>query len=249
MLRLKKRLDKLSTSHIKFANLSAMSTTRVLKLGGSLLLLPDWPRRLTSWLELHPAPLNLLLVGGGQIVDAVRELDAQHDLPTAFAHWLCIDLLSATARIAGQLLPSFPLLTTPAELQQVMGDRRLNESPGREHEDGSRPTLRQSNSYIVVVSCFYHTPATLAAARANVGDVPPVDCPLPENWDTTSDSLAAWLASLVGAGELVLFKSTAPSSEHLTPQAWVDQAIVDASFADILPPKTSATIVNLLRFS
>lgn len=226
-----------------------MSTTRVLKLGGSLLLLPDWPRRLTTWLELHPAPLNLLLVGGGQIVDAVRELDAQHKLPTAFSHWLCIDLLSATARIAGQLLPGFPLLTTSAELQQVVGDRRLGESPGIEREDSSPPTVRRSMSYLVDVSCFYCAPARLAAEGATADDLTTVECPLPENWDTTSDSLAAWLASLVGAGELVLFKSTAPSSDHLTPRAWVDQAIVDASFADILPPTTSATIVNLLRFS
>lgn len=226
-----------------------MSTTRVLKLGGSLLLLPDWPRRLTTWLELHPAPLNLLLVGGGKIVDAVRELDAEHDLPTAFCHWLCIDLLSATARIAGELLPEFPLLTTPAELQQVVGDRRLSESPRRELEDSSPPTTRRSSSYIVDVSCFYRAPARLAVEGATAGDLTAVECLLPENWDTTSDSLAAWLASLVGAGELVLFKSTAPSSEHLTPQAWVDQAIVDASFADNLPPTTSATIVNLLRFS
>lgn len=226
-----------------------MPTTRVLKLGGSLLLLPDWPRRLTTWLEAHPASLNLLLVGGGQIVNAVRELDAQHAFPTKFAHWLCIDLLSATARIAGELLPEFPLLTTPAELEQVVGDQRLDESLGGEREDGSQPTVRHSICYIVDVSCFYRASGRLAAEEATAGDLSAVACPLPENWDTTSDSLAAWLASLVGAGELVLFKSTAPTGQHQTPQAWVDQAIVDAAFADILPPTTSATIVNLLRFS
>lgn len=221
-----------------------MPIPRVLKLGGSLLLLPDWPHRLTTWLEAHPAPLNLLLVGGGQIVDAVRELDAQHDLPITFSHWLCIDLLSATARIAKQLLPAFPLLTTQAELQQVVRDERLNKSPGS--IDSSSATPRHTLTYIVDVSCFYSVPAALSAQTADAGDMPTIACPLPENWDTTSDSLAAWLASLVGATELVLFKSTTPASEYQTPQTWVEQGIVDAAFADVLPPMISATIVNLL---
>lgn len=224
-----------------------MPTPRVLKLGGSLLLLPDWPERLTAWLQANPAPMNLLLVGGGQIVNAVRELDAQHNFPITFVHWLCIDLLSATARIAGQLLPAFPLLTTPAELQQVVRLERLNESHDR--ADSSSATPGHCLTYIVDVSCFYGVPTVPSAQPTDADDVPTVPCPLPENWDTTSDSLAAWLASLVGATELVLFKSTAPTSEHQTPQAWVEQEIVDAAFADVLPPTTSATIVNLLSHS
>ncbi len=223
-----------------------MPTPRVLKLGGSLLLLPDWPERLTAWLEAHPAPLNLLLVGGGQIVNAVRELDAQHDFHITFVHWLCIDLLSATARIAGQLLPAFPLITSPAKLQQVVRDGCLDESAGRKNGDSSQPALQHSQTYIVDVSCFYRAPVALSAQGANAVEMPAAKCPLPENWDTTSDSLAAWLASLVGATELVLFKSTTPADEYQTPRAWVEQAIVDAAFADVLPPTVSVTIVNLL---
>ena len=221
-----------------------MTTPRVLKLGGSLLLLPDWPERLTAWLDTHPAPLNLLLVGGGQIVNAVRELHARHDFPAAFSHWLCIDLLSATARIADQLLPALPLLATPAELQQVVRAGRIDD--GLDIADISRPTQLLSRTYIVDVACFYRRPATWSAQGGIADDSLSGVCPLPQNWDTTSDALAAWLASLVGAAELVLFKSTAPSSEHQTPQKWVEQGIVDAAFADVLPWTTSATIVNLL---
>lgn len=218
-----------------------MSAARVLKLGGSLLLLPDWPERLTSWLEAHPAPLNLLLVGGGQIVNAVRELDEQHGLSIPFAHWLCIDLLSATARIAGELLPGFPLLTTPAQLQQLVRDGRLVGPVGE--EAGSQPSRPGPPAYIVDVSCFYRPPTQLSKPG---DDIFSADCPLPESWDTTSDSLAAWLATLVAAAELVLFKSTAPSGQDQSPHAWKAQGIVDQAFADVLPPSVSVAIVNLL---
>ena len=46
---------------------------RVIKLGGSLLDLPDLGVRLTRFLhELTPQDSSLILVGGGPIVDAVR---------------------------------------------------------------------------------------------------------------------------------------------------------------------------------
>ncbi len=181
----------------------------------------------------------------GDETDAVRELDAQHNFPTAFSHWLCIDLLSATARIAGQLLPAFPLLTSPAELQRVLREGRAAESMVK--EDSSRPVLRYSLTYIVDVSCFYCRPSAMSAKAVIVVDQPAAKCPLPESWDTTSDSLAAWLASLVGASELVLFKSTAPSDEHPKPRAWGEQGLVDAAFADVLPTELAVKIVNLLE--
>lgn len=228
-------------------NHKPMPNPRVLKLGGSLLLLPDWPQRLMTWLEDQPAALNLLLVGGGKIVNAVRELDTQHSFPAAFSHWLCIDLMSATARIAGQLLPACPLLTSPAELQQVLCGSRSSDFAGKMGQHSSRPAQWQSLTFIVDVPCFYRAPTAISTQSADDSGLPLVACPLPESWDTTSDSLAAWLAIQVGATELVLFKSTAPVIGEQTPQAWVEQAIVDAAFADVLPATLSVTIVNLLE--
>ncbi len=230
-----------------------MPTPRVLKLGGSLLLLPDWPERLTAWIQSHPAPLNLLLVGGGQVVDAVRELDRQHNFPAPFSHWLCIDLLSATARIASQLLPTFPLIITADELQRVVRDRFSGDSVAGEDvaefsgDRGSPPSLRASATYIVDVRCFYQPPALEEPDGAKNSESIATDCPLPESWETTSDSLAAWLANVVQAAELVLFKSTTPPRNCHTPQAWVEQSIVDAAFADTLPTTLSVSIVDLLK--
>ena len=45
---------------------------RVIKLGGSLLTLPDLRTRFEEWLKAQPLALNLLICGGGELVEAVR---------------------------------------------------------------------------------------------------------------------------------------------------------------------------------
>lgn len=244
-----------------------MATVRVLKLGGSLLLIPDWPQRLQHWFAEHPAPMNFLLVGGGEIVESVRRLDAQHRFSVAFSHWLCVDLLSATARIAAQLLPEFPLIATSEELRQIVRQQRPIEST-MGSTSCTKLESEISSTYLVDVSSFYSRPAEqltvnasgqpAVTSKANSSSSAPTeldsmavgkgseDCPLPESWDTTSDSLAARLARVVGAQELVLFKSMTHAVECNTPQAWVEQGIVDAAFADTLPDGVSVQIVNLL---
>lgn len=243
-----------------------MKTVRVLKLGGSLLLIPDWPQRLKHWMSAHPASLTFLIVGGGEIVESVRRLDAQHHLSPSFSHWLCIDLLSATAQIAAQLLPEFPLITTTDELQNIVRQQRSVESATRSTTCVSVESDNSLN-YLVVVSSFYGRPSTkrkmvssqpsTAAMTSSVSrSTAPLDSmavgnfmessPLPENWDTTSDAIAAWLTHVVGAQQLVLFKSTTPAREHKTPKAWREQGIVDAAFAQTLPDTVSVQIVNLL---
>jgi aspartokinase-like uncharacterized kinase len=55
------------------------------------------------------------------------------------------------------------------------------------------------------------------------------DCSVPESWDVTSDSLAAWLARQLGAQALVLVKSVA-APRPLDPAALAAQGLVDAAF-------------------
>lgn len=52
---------------------------------------------------------------------------------------------------------------------------------------------------------------------------------LPENWDLTSDSLAAWLAGETGAAGLVLVKSTA-AAPGSAPADWAAAGLVDPLF-------------------
>ncbi len=198
-----------------------MNHTRVLKLGGSLLSLPDWPNRLRRWLTQHPCQLNLLLCGGGEIVEAVRGLDAAVELPPEFVHWICIDLLSSTTRIAGQLLPEFPIVTDGQALAQVLEQRKR----------GYDSTTSGVVNYLVEVSSFYSPGAPFAM--------------LTEDWNTTSDSLAAYLACVVEADELVLLKSVSQPAGAETPAAWCALGIVDANFSRVIGNGCAARIVNL----
>jgi len=55
------------------------------------------------------------------------------------------------------------------------------------------------------------------------------DIDIPESWGVTSDSLAAWLARELGAGRLILVKSTAVP-RPLDPVALAERGLVDRLF-------------------
>ena len=65
-------------------------------------------------------------------------------------------------------------------------------------------------------------------------DMVVADRSIPENWDVTSDSLAAWLAHLLDASALLLVKALKivapqPNIEELVRRAWVDPAFSNYS--------------------
>lgn len=76
---------------------------RVVKVGGSLLELPELADRLRGWLESQSSATNLLVVGGGRRADFVRERHA--DLTDREAHWLAIDAMESNARWLSKTLP------------------------------------------------------------------------------------------------------------------------------------------------
>src|SRR5262245_59141995 len=51
---------------------------RVVKLGGSLLTWAEWPTACRRWLAMQPPRRTVLIVGGGGMVDAVRNWDRAH---------------------------------------------------------------------------------------------------------------------------------------------------------------------------
>jgi len=59
------------------------------------------------------------------------------------------------------------------------------------------------------------------------------DPELPEGWDVTSDSLAAWLARRIGAESLILVKSTA-APRPLDPTVLAERGLVDRLFPRFL---------------
>jgi len=78
--------------------------------------------------------------------------------------------------------------------------------------------------------------ATLRAMEENRQD------PLPWSWDVTSDSIAARIARELGSSELVLLKSTTPSSGD--PQSLAREGIVDRYFPRVAD-SLETRVVNL----
>ena len=135
---------------------------RVIKLGGSLLLMPGLKEKFQKWLQQNLHPLSLIVVGGGEIVDAVRNIHAVNALPEDFAHWVCVDLMRHTARLAQRILGDVDLYETLDDLQRALTGAA---------NDGVEPIVAIVQPGI----CF-------ARQFSNMG--------LPETWEVTSDALA-----------------------------------------------------------
>ncbi len=97
------------------------SMVRVVKVGGSLLDLPDLPGRLRSWLAAQSPAHHVLLAGGGSLCNQVRKWHDRHPLDEEAAHWLCVDLMSATARLLRSWLPELTLTDDDRQLCGRLG--------------------------------------------------------------------------------------------------------------------------------
>jgi 5-(aminomethyl)-3-furanmethanol phosphate kinase len=168
---------------------------RVIKLGGSLLDWPELAPNFRRWLAAQSDAVNILIVGGGTIVEAVRRLDARHRFTSEAAHWLSIRGMSLTAQFVGGLLP---------EATSARGLDELQFSAG-------------AGLQILEVEQFLRADKSSADA-------------VPSGWQVTSDSIAARLATLLMARELVLLKSTLVGAPH-TREGLAQSGLVDAYFA------------------
>ncbi len=172
---------------------------RVVKIGGSLLLRPQLSADLTGWFTRNSPAENLVIMGGGELIDAIRKLDAIHVSKNEREeiHWLCVNLLDATHRIMSLMHSDWPMIKTCEELSNAI-------RTGFAHD---RPTL-------IAVTAFYHRQS---------------DCVLPTDWRTTTDAIAGYLADLVDADECVLLKScdVAPNAtlEELIREGIIDPAM------------------------
>ena len=167
---------------------------RVVKLGGSLLDWPELPFRLRAWFVAQSPAANVLIVGGGAVVDALRAGDRAQHLPAETMHRLAVQAMSLSAEILAELLPE-------ARLAQSIEDR----------------------SWAIAASLQILDVATFVREDAAHADA------LPETWEVTSDSIAARVASALGAAELVLLKSALPAGETSL-RSWSQAAYVDRYF-------------------
>lgn len=167
---------------------------RVIKLGGSLLDGAELPARLRTWMAAQSPAANLLIVGGGPLVDALRALDSAHRFSAETSHWLAIRAMGVTARLVAELVPEACFVDDAAKFWF----------------DPAGPLS------ILDVESFL---------RAEQGR----EDALPASWDVTSDSIAARVAQVLEAAELVLLKSALPP-EPMSLEQLAETGFVDAFF-------------------
>ena len=147
----------------------------IIKLGGSLLGLPDLRSRLKNFLGDFSRSRSILICGGGGAVDQVRKWDRIYNLGEERSHWLALRALSITARVAEKAVPGLELADSVESIEPLW-------------EAGKIPVFDPFQFIIEI-------------------DEGSLDS-LPRRWRVTSDSIAARMARVFGARELVLLKST-----------------------------------------
>ncbi len=91
----------------------------VYKIGGSLLDLPDLPRRLQD--VVLPDVCPLFVVGGGRTADLVREWDRLHQLGDERAHWLALRAMQLNESLLADVLPDASVVATREAAITVWG--------------------------------------------------------------------------------------------------------------------------------
>ena len=182
---------------------------RVVKIGGSLFEWPELSAALRRWLFSQPSAFNILIAGGGALADVIRQADRDFSFGDERSHWLCIDALSISTRMIAALLTDYPLISIYHELR-------------------SEAAVRRSGGAVFDPRDFLVNHESSLPGR-----------PLPHDWTVTSDAIAARLAEILPADELVLLKSSNPPSASLVGLAergYVDRYFPTAA-ASLSPPR------------
>lgn len=195
----------------------------VWKLGGSLLDLPDLGERIQQLKRDQFADVPVVIIpGGGVFADAVRQLDQTHQLDPRYSHFLALDAMRMTARFVANILGAATPVADPVDQEQRL-QRWSN-------PDDYSATLEVWD----VISEWNRSVPDLQIAY---GD-------FPEDWNLTSDSIAAILAANWQADRFVLCKSI-DTPEGNNYQAWAESGAVDLAFPAAARHLPSVEWVNL----
>jgi 5-(aminomethyl)-3-furanmethanol phosphate kinase len=89
---------------------------RVVKIGGSLVTRPTLIEDVDRWFARQSPADNYVIVGGGEMIDAVRRWDQIHGLPAQSVHWQCVELLNASFLALRSWFPDWQGLASEMEL-------------------------------------------------------------------------------------------------------------------------------------
>lgn len=145
-----------------------MTTTTVVKIGGSLSRNHEVLKVLCQKLSLLAKNHRLVVVpGGGRFADCVREFDKRYSLSLTVTHRMAVLAMDQYGLLLSDLIPEC-LVVDSLEGIKNGGEGRVA---------------------VFLPSSFLF-----------------VDNGLPNSWEVTSDSIAAYIAGKIGAGKLLLLK-------------------------------------------
>ena len=188
-----------------------MQASSVIKLGGSLLDLPDLQPRLKNFLADLSRPHPVFTCGGGSTVELIRRWDRAFDLGEEASHWIAVRALTINSLVLERALPVLERAESSSAFASIW----------------ARGKVPLYDAY-----CF------LRDADEASRD------PLPRRWRVTSDSIAARMAAVLGAPEVILLKSVTPP-EGITIEAAARAGIVDPHFPVASRDLDRVVLVNL----
>ncbi|MGH8778010.1 aspartate kinase [Paraburkholderia sp.] len=164
----------------------------VVKIGGSLSHEPMLRRWLTELCELGGGRV-VIVPGGGDFADKVRQYQSEWCFDDLAAHNMCLLAMTQYAILMQGVLPELVLASSEAKIRRALRDG---------HVAVWMPTALMRD-----------TPDAMS------------------NWDTTSDSLAAWLSTMLNAERLIVVKSC-PIGADDGLDTLAAAGVVDRRFAD-----------------
>jgi aspartokinase-like uncharacterized kinase len=164
----------------------------VVKIGGSLSHDPMLRKWLVELCEVGGGRV-VIVPGGGDFADKVRQYQSEWRFDDLAAHNMCLLAMTQYAILMQGILPELVLASSEAKIRRALRDGHV--------------------AVWVPTALMRDTPDAMS------------------NWDTTSDSLAAWLSTMLNAERLIVVKSCAiPETERL--ETLAAMGVVDRRFVD-----------------
>jgi aspartokinase-like uncharacterized kinase len=188
---------------------------RVIKVGGSLFDYAGFLPAWKRWSAEQPPAAQVLIAGGGKLADAIREADTAK--VSMHNQWAVSSPSPQTvsARLLAAILKECRLESSWQRLRQQLDERQVD---------------------VPLVFCPVEFLQQVEQRLAPQ--------PLPHGWSVTSDSIAARIAGILDADELVLLKSADPPA-YAPPRP----PYVDEYFAQAARGLNGVRYVNLRRYA
>ena len=164
----------------------------VVKIGGSLSHEPALRQWLMELCEVGGGRI-VIVPGGGDFADKVRQYQREWRFNDVAAHNMCLLAMAQYAILMQGVLPELVLASSEAKIRRALRDGHV--------------------AVWVPTALMRDTPDAMS------------------NWDTTSDSLAAWLSTMLNAERLIVVKSC-PIAGNERLDALAASGVVDRRFVD-----------------